>query len=142
MGILRPCGQSGSAYFFGDNPQQLCEYANVADQTVKRRYRAWTVIDCNDGQDTPRKRGQYRPNAFGLYDTHGNVSEWVADCGLPDYSTASRDGTQVGQGQGVVVMATEAAHGIQGRKRPPIAFAKPLTAAMVIAASDWSENCS
>tara|TARA_Y200000002_G_scaffold333559_1_gene300031 strand:- start:194 stop:928 length:735 start_codon:yes stop_codon:yes gene_type:complete len=91
---------SQSPYFFGDQPKQLCDYANVADQTVKRRYRAWTVIDCNDGQDMPRKRGQYAPNAFGLYDTHGNVSEWVADCGLPEYSNGSRDGTRVGQGQG------------------------------------------
>ena len=91
---------SQSPYFFGDQPKQLCDYANVADQTVKRRYRAWTVIDCNDGQDTPRKRGHYAPNAFGLYDTHGNVSEWVADCGLPEYSNGSRDGTQAGQGQG------------------------------------------
>jgi len=91
---------SQSPYFFGDDPKQLCDYANVADQTVKRRYRAWTVIDCDDGQDTPRKRGQYAPNAFGLYDTHGNVSEWVADCGLPEYSNGSRDGTQAGQGQG------------------------------------------
>jgi formylglycine-generating enzyme required for sulfatase activity len=91
---------SQSPYFFGDQPKLLCDYANVADQTVKRRYRAWTVIDCNDGQDTPRKRGQYAPNAFGLYDTHGNVSEWVADCGLPEYSNGSRDGTQAGQGQG------------------------------------------
>ena len=44
--------------------------------------------------------------------------------------------------RGAVVMATEAAHGIQGKKRPPIAFAKPPMAAMVIAASDWSENYS
>lgn len=91
---------SQTAYFFGDAPERLCEYANVADQTVKRRYRAWTVIDCNDGQGIPRKRGQYASNAFGLYDTHGNVSEWVADCGLPQYSNGSRDGTQTGQGQG------------------------------------------
>ena len=26
---------SSSAYFFGDDPQQLCQYANVADQTLK-----------------------------------------------------------------------------------------------------------
>ncbi len=29
--------------------------------------------------------GSYRPNAFGLYDMHGNVWEWVQDCWRPNY---------------------------------------------------------
>ena len=99
VGIHR-ASSSSSAYFFGEEPQQLCQHANVADQTLKKRYRAWEVIDCNDGQEGPENRGQYQPNAFGLYDTHGSVSEWVADCGMPDYAKASRDGTKEGEGAG------------------------------------------
>jgi formylglycine-generating enzyme required for sulfatase activity len=34
--------------------------------------------------------GLFPPNAFGVYDMHGNVSEWVEDCGGPfDASRAS-----------------------------------------------------
>ena len=36
--------------------------------------------------------GHYPPNAFGLYDFHGNVGEWVADTWHPDYLGAPDDG--------------------------------------------------
>ena len=36
--------------------------------------------------------GEYAPNAFGLYDVHGNVWEWVKDCWHDDYGGAPSDG--------------------------------------------------
>ncbi len=39
--------------------------------------------------------GSFRPNAFGLYDMHGNVWEWVEDCYKPSYEGAPDDGSPV-----------------------------------------------
>ena len=36
--------------------------------------------------------GSFEPNAFGLYDMHGNVWEWVADCWHRNYEGAPTDG--------------------------------------------------
>jgi formylglycine-generating enzyme required for sulfatase activity len=37
--------------------------------------------------------GSFEPNPFGLYDTAGNVAEWVEDCWNDNYRGAPRDGS-------------------------------------------------
>ena len=37
--------------------------------------------------------GSFPPNAFGLYDMHGNVLQWVQDCFASNYSDLPIDGS-------------------------------------------------
>lgn len=91
---------STTDYFFGDDPLQLCQYGNVADLATQKNYRDWTVLGCDDGQVRVGRVGKYAANPFGLLDIYGNVSEWVSDCGLPNYANAPSDGRAADEGLG------------------------------------------
>src|SRR5262249_48579464 len=42
--------------------------------------------------------GSFQPNNFGLYDMHGNVTEWVQDCWVANYNSAPTDGSAQNNG--------------------------------------------
>lgn len=48
---------------------------------------------CGSGLDPrkPTKIGSFAPNGFGVYDTAGNVAEWVHDCWHDNYKDAPAD---------------------------------------------------
>jgi formylglycine-generating enzyme required for sulfatase activity len=85
-------GGSPDAWFWGNDSNRACEYGNVGDESVKAEHPDWTVHDCNDGFNKTAPVGSFKPNGFGLYDTVGNVWEWVEDCWNPSYEGAPDDG--------------------------------------------------
>ena len=56
------------------------------------RYGRRTGGECSDSLDGTVAVGRFAANAFGLYDMHGNVWEWVEDCWHDNYKGAPTDG--------------------------------------------------
>lgn len=63
----------------GDDPDLLAKYGNVADGTALAKFSTWKGISAKDGVVFTAPVGKYRPNAFGLFDMHGNACEWCSD---------------------------------------------------------------
>jgi formylglycine-generating enzyme required for sulfatase activity len=66
-----------TAYFFGDNPKKLGDYAWFADNSEGK----YQLV------------GTKKPNPWGLYDIIGNVTEWTLDQYDPDYYKKFADTT-------------------------------------------------
>ncbi|MDC1312254.1 formylglycine-generating enzyme family protein [Burkholderiales bacterium] len=80
----------GMNRYFDIKPQDVCEYGNVYDHTAEQTL-AYNLdmLPCDDGQDSLVAVGQFKSNAFGLYDTIGNAFEWTEDCASPGNFDAS-----------------------------------------------------
>jgi formylglycine-generating enzyme required for sulfatase activity len=72
-------GNTTTRYWWGDNVGSML--ANCTD--------------CGGTQDarTPALVGTFKANPFGLYEVHGGVAQWVADCWIPNYAQAPADGS-------------------------------------------------
>lgn len=76
-------GRAGTKthYYTGDDPQSLLSAGNVFDADTAKNWQQWAkfALAGRDGFPFTAPVGSFAPNAFGLYDIHGNAWEWTAD---------------------------------------------------------------
>jgi formylglycine-generating enzyme len=80
-------------YYSGNDPESLARVGNVADAAAKTKFPDWNgTIKASDGYIFTSPAGSFQPNAFGLYDMHGDAWQWCSDWyGEEYYATSPKD---------------------------------------------------
>ncbi len=81
-----------SIRYWGNQSEEACQFANIFDTIAAKKFKdilGGMPHNCNDGYETTSQVGIFKPNAFGLYDMIGNVTEWCEDKDSGDNYTKS-----------------------------------------------------
>ncbi|TYT25044.1 SUMF1/EgtB/PvdO family nonheme iron enzyme [Luteimonas viscosa] len=90
---LRAGGSGRYPWGNGEPPPRAANTTGALDRSPAGK--TWTnaFSGYGDGYWGPAPVGRMAPNAWGLHDLAGNVSEWMADCWHDGYRRAPKDGS-------------------------------------------------
>jgi formylglycine-generating enzyme required for sulfatase activity len=95
-------GAKHTMYSWGNGDPSGKNGGNVADESAKREFSAWTIFTgYNDGHVFTSPVGTYNPNEFGLYDMSGNEWEWCSDWYGAEYYKGSPVSNPQGPSSGI-----------------------------------------